>query len=501
MKPICFNNRYITLGEDFYVRGHPVPVKKPELILFNVDLAEELGLSDTCLNAGENTEDCTAIIAGNLIPAGAEPLTMAYAGHQFGHFNPQLGDGRAILLGEILTPDGSHVELQLKGSGRTCFSRDGDGRAALGPVLREYLVSEAMAKLGIPTTRALAAVTTGEEVARQQLLPGGIISRIATSFVRVGTFQFFSARDNVEAIKKLADFVIEGNYPAAKSEANAYVVLLRLIVERQAMLIAQWMQIGFIHGVMNTDNMSIAGETIDYGPCAFMDYFDFDQVYSAIDRNGRYAYSQQPSIGLWNLTRLAESLLPLLAEDTEAAVEIAQDILKNYAGLYEQNWLTAMRNKLGLSTSKENDKALIDDLLNIMADNKADYTLTFYYLSQTGSDSTDENLNPQEKALYALFAETDQFKPWMMKWRQRLAKESVSDKVRQSMMQAVNPVYIPRNHQIEAGIRAAEDYADFTVFHDLHEVLQKPYQRQPGKDVYMLPPEPDEVVEQTFCGT
>ena len=501
MKPIAFNNRYITLGEDFYVKTRPEPVKNPELIIFNFALAEDLGLSDTCLNTSKNMADCTAIVAGNLIPAGAEPLTMAYAGHQFGHFNPQLGDGRAILLGEVVAPDGTHFDMQLKGSGRTYFSRDGDGRAALGPVLREYLISEAMAKLAVPTTRALAAVTTGEQVARQQLLPGGIITRIATSFVRVGTFQFFSARDNVNAIKKLADFVIERNYPTAKSEDNSYAALLRSIVERQAALIARWMQIGFIHGVMNTDNMSIAGETIDYGPCAFMDYFDFDQVYSSIDRHGRYAYSKQPSIGLWNLTRLAESLLPLLAENSEAAVEIAQDILQGYAGLYEKNWLTGMRDKLGLSTSLENDKALIEELLNIMADNAADYTLTFYYLSQMRIDSTGENPKEQDKALHDLFADGERFKQWLVKWRQRLAKESLSDETRQTRMQAVNPVYIPRNHQIEAAIRAAEDSADFSVFHDLHEVLQKPYERQPGKDVYMLPPEPDEVVEQTFCGT
>jgi len=505
VKAVSFNNCYIKLGADFYAATRPQPVNNPELIKFNVDLAEELGLADTCLNAtlnpARNLDDCTAIYAGNHIPVGSEPLAMAYAGHQFGHFNPQLGDGRAILLGEIVGPDGTHFDMQLKGSGRTVFSRDGDGRAALGPVLREYLLSEAMAKLGVPTTRALAAVTTGEQVVRQQLLPGGIITRIATSFVRVGTFQYFSARGDVEAIKMLADFVIERNYPAANKEDNAYAALLTLIVNRQAALIARWMQVGFIHGVMNTDNMSIAGESIDYGPCAFMDYFDFDQVYSSIDRNGRYAYSQQPSIGLWNLTRLAESLLPLLAEDTEAAVEIAQNILKNYAGRYEQNWLAGMRGKLGLSTAVDNDKELIEDLLNIMAVNKADFTLTFYYLSQMYVDSTGEISKQHDEPIYNLFTDANQFKQWLTKWRQRLRRESLSDEKRQRRMQAVNPVYIPRNHQVEAAIRAAEDSADFSVFHNLHEVLQKPYQRQPGKDVYMLAPEPDEVVEQTFCGT
>ena len=501
MKPIPFNNRYIKLGKDFFVETLPEPVKNPELIQFNHDLAEELGLAETCLNAADNLSDSTAIFAGNQIPDGAEPLAMAYAGHQFGHFNPQLGDGRAILLGEIDALDGTHIDIQLKGSGRTYFSRDGDGRAALGPVLREYLLSEAMAKLGVPTTRALAAVTTGEEVARQQLLPGGIITRIATSFVRVGTFQFFSARENVEAIKKLADCVIERNYPNTKCEGNAYAALLQSIVERQAGLIAKWMQIGFIHGVMNTDNMSIAGETIDYGPCAFMDYFDHDQVYSSIDRHGRYAYSNQPSIGLWNLTRLAETFIPLLADDTDDAVEIARGILKSYFEAYEQSWLAGMQEKLGLSTQLDNDKALIEDLFNIMAVNKADFTLTFYYLSQISVDSTIDNSAEQEKMLQDLFADADQMKQWLVKWRARSAEESLDDDARQIRMQAVNPVYIPRNHLIEAAIRAAEDLDDFSLFHDLHAVLQAPYERQTGKGVYMLPPEPDEVVEQTFCGT
>ena len=501
MKPISFNNHYIKLGKDFFVETLPEPVKNPEMIQFNHGLAEELGLAETSLNAAHNLSDSTAIFAGNLIPDGAEPLAMAYAGHQFGHFNPQLGDGRAILLGEIDALDGTHVEIQLKGSGPTYFSRDGDGRAALGPVLREYLLSEAMAKLGVPTTRALAAVTTGEEVARQQLLPGGIITRVATSFVRVGTFQFFAARENAEAIKKLADFVIERNYPTAKSEGNAYVALLQSIVERQAGLIAKWMQIGFIHGVMNTDNMSIAGETIDYGPCAFMDYFDHDQVYSSIDRHGRYAYSNQPSIGLWNLTRLAETFIPLLADDTDDAVEIARDILKSYFEAYEQSWLAGMQEKLGLSTQLANDKALIEDLFNIMAVNKADFTLTFYYLSQISVDSTIDNSAEQEKMLQDLFADADQMKQWLVKWRARSAEESLDDDARQIRMQAVNPVYIPRNHLIEAAIRAAEDLDDFSLFHDLHEVLQAPYERQAGRDVYMLPPEPHEVVEQTFCGT
>jgi uncharacterized protein YdiU (UPF0061 family) len=496
LKHIPFNNRYVALGERFYVKTIPSPVTKPALIKFNNDLAEALGLSA----ANNNSSDAAAIFSGNLIPDGAEPLAMAYAGHQFGHFNPQLGDGRAILLGEIISPDGGRFDLQLKGSGRTFYSRDGDGRAALGPVLREYLISEAMVKLSVPTTRALAVVTTGEDVARERLVPGGIITRIASSFVRVGTFEYFSARGDMEAIQKLADHVIERNYPLAGEAKNPYVAFLQAVVDRQAMLIAQWMQLGFIHGVMNTDNMSIAGETIDYGPCAFMDAYDHDRVFSSIDRGGRYAYSNQPSIGLWNLSRLAESLLPLLAENTEAAVEVAQDILQTYIERYQNDWLAGMRTKCGLFTTadktKQDDKVLIEALLETMAANNADFTLTFFYLSQLTAQPLE-----QDSDILSLFDNPAQFDDWAAKWRKRLSEETHSDEKRQAKMQAVNPVYIPRNHQIEAAIRAAEDHDDFSVFHELHEVLQNPYVQQEGKDSYSLPPEPDEVVKQTFCGT
>ncbi len=501
MKPILFNNHYVTLGKLFYVETTPTAVTNPGMIKFNEDLAETLGLPVVDLNSIEGAE----IFSGNRIPEGAEPLAMAYAGHQFGGFNPQLGDGRAILLGEIDSPDGCSFNVQLKGSGRTYYSREGDGRAALGPVLREYLVSEAMAKLGVPTTRALAAVTTGEEVARERLLPGGIITRIASSFVRVGTFEFFSAKGDVAAVQKLADFVIERNYPQAGDAENPYQALLQSIVDRQAILIAQWMQLGFIHGVMNTDNMSVAGETIDYGPCAFMDSYDHDKVYSSIDRGGRYAYSNQPSIGLWNLTRLAESLLPLLAEDADAAVEIAQDILKSYVESYQAHWLTGMRTKFGLSAlpdgeKKDEDRSLIEALFDVMAESNADFTLTFFYLSQLSAQLS-ESPSEQDDSCRHLFDEPARFDDWAIRWRKRLTEESQSDEERQAMMQAVNPVYIPRNHQIEAAIRAAEDGDDFSVFHALHEVLQNPYVQQQGKENYMLPPEPDEVVRQTFCGT
>ncbi|HED34022.1 MAG TPA: YdiU family protein [Gammaproteobacteria bacterium] len=496
MQSVPFRNRYVQLGKEFSVETRPEPVENPELIKFNYSLAKKLGLLDTCFNPDHDLPEATAIFSGNRPPVGAEPLSMVYAGHQFGYFNPQLGDGRAILIGEVETTDARTYGIQLKGSGQTVFSRNGDGRAALGPVLREYLLSEAMSGLGVPTTRALAVVATGEQVAREQLLPGGIITRVASSFVRVGTFQYFSAQDDLPAIKKLADFVIEHNYPEVQSAENMYIALFESVVERQAVLVAKWMHSGFIHGVMNTDNMSIAGETIDYGPCAFMDSFNHDQVFSSIDRDRRYAYSNQPSIGLWNLTRLAETLVPLLAEEASAGVEIAQDILKGYITRYQQNWLDGMRDKLGLLVPDENDKALIDELLDIMSENRADFTLTFYYLSQL-------NIVPdeQDSSLLKLFEKSDQPVQWLAKWRRRVEQESLGDEVRQCKMQSVNPVYIPRNHQVEAAIRAAEDNGDFSVFHDLHEVLQKPFERQPGKDEYMLAPEPGEVVRHTFCGT
>jgi uncharacterized protein YdiU (UPF0061 family) len=492
LKPIPFNNTYVNLGNDFFVSAMPSPVANPELVIFNHALGDALGLSDTCLNSAEGA----AILAGSRFPEGAAPVAMAYAGHQFGHFVPQLGDGRALLLGQLAGPDGVQHDIHLKGSGRTVFSRGGDGRAALGPVLREYLVSEAMAKLGLPTTRALAAVTTGEQVARQELLPGGVITRTARSFVRVGTFEYFSSQSNLDAVTRLADYVIEQHYPGCREVANPYLALLEAVIERQAALIAQWMQVGFIHGVMNTDNMSIAGETIDYGPCAFMDHYAHGQVYSSIDHHGRYAYNNQPNIGVWNLTRLAETLLPLLADHPEAAVETARTALQSYAGLYERDWLEGMRAKIGLQTRRDDDKKLVDELFEIMAAGRADFTLTFHYLSTVAADSAD-----RDGSVRSLFSDPAQFDHWAHQWRARLRQEDSVDATRQARMQAINPVYIPRNHRIEAAIRAAEDHGDFSLFHELHTVLQNPWQRQPGKDAYMLPPEPGEVVQQTFCGT
>lgn len=488
---IPFSNTYINFSDSFYTKINPTQVKAPELIRFNEVLAEELGVSgvdDTGIELAE-------VFSGNKILNGSDPLAMVYAGHQFGGFSHQLGDGRAILLGEVIGRDGVRYDIQLKGSGRTPYSRGGDGRSALGPVIREYIVSEAMAKLGVPTTRALAMVTTGEEVARTSLVPGGILTRIATGFVRVGTFEYFSARRNTEAIKQLADYEIERHYPEAKESDNPYAAFLTGVVDRQAKLIAKWMHLGFIHGVMNTDNMSIAGETIDYGPCAFMDEFEFNCIYSSIDQSGRYAYDNQPQIAQWNLVRLAEALLPLLG-DGEEGVEIAQDIINDYVNLYKGYWLAGMRVKLGLSQQVDDDEALLLKLLEIMENNQADFTLAFFHLSSLSLIESD-----QDKVFQALFSVSSEGNDWLKLWRKRLTKESLGDDDRHAMMKAVNPAYIPRNHQIEAAIRAAEDHNDFSVFHNLHEVLQKPYEIQAGKDSYMLPPKPEEVVQQTFCGT
>ena len=497
MNPFSFTNRYLRLGDKFYAKTRPSPVPAPALIQFNKKLADEMGVSLNSLDE----QALGKLFAGNTVPEDAEPLAMAYAGHQFGNFVPQLGDGRALLLGDSVSPEGVSFDIHLKGSGSTFYSRNGDGRAALGPVLREYLVSEAMARLGVPTTRGLAVVTTGEDVAREQLLPGGIITRVASSFVRVGTFQYFSARNDLESIRQLADYVIERNYPQAGEEAYPYAVLLQAIVDRQAVLIAKWMQLGFIHGVMNTDNMSIAGETIDYGPCAFMDAYAHDRTYSYIDRNGRYSYSNQPSMGLWNLTRLAETFLPLLADNADTAVEAAQDVLNTYAETYQREWLAGMREKCGLTAAvdvsdSEGDQALIEALFDTMADNKADFTQLFSCLSHL-------ELSPSKRDddCRRLFDEPAQFDQWATQWRGRLTKEASNDAARQASMQAINPLYIPRNHQIEAAIRAAEDHDDFSVFHALHEVLQNPFSPQAGKERYTLPPEPDEEVRQTFCGT
>jgi uncharacterized protein YdiU (UPF0061 family) len=429
------------------------------------------------------------------VPEEAEPIAIAYAGHQFGNFVPQLGDGRAILLGEVLDRNGVRRDIQLKGSGPTPFSRRGDGRAALGPVLREYVVSEAMAALGIPTTRALAAVTTGETVIREELLPGAVLTRVASSHIRVGTFQFFAARGDVEGLRVLADHVIARHYPDAADGEDPYRALLERIVARQADLVAQWLLVGFIHGVMNTDNMSVAGETIDYGPCAFMDAYDPATVFSSIDQGGRYAYGNQPRIALWNLTRLAEALLPLLADEQEAAIAHAQEVLGAFAPRFESAYHAGLRRKLGLATERDGDAALAGDLLTLMTENQADFTLTFRHLA-------DAVAAPEgDEAVRNLFVNPQAYDGWAARWRERLAQEPQDPAERRTAMRAVNPAFIPRNHRVEAMIQAAVQRDDFAPFEELLRVVSRPYEDQPEFARYAAPPEPHERVRATFCGT
>jgi uncharacterized protein YdiU (UPF0061 family) len=414
---------------------------------------------------------------------------MAYAGHQFGHFVPQLGDGRAILLGEVIDKDGIRRDIQLKGSGPTPFSRRGDGRAALGPVLREYIVSEAMFALGIPTTRSLAAVTSGERVQRETMLPGAVLTRVAASHIRVGTFQFFAARGETDGVRALADHVIARHYPDIGLAERPYHALLERVVARQADLVARWLLVGFIHGVMNTDNTSISGETIDYGPCAFLDEYNPAQVFSSIDEMGRYAYANQPRIALWNLTRLAECLLPLFSDDKDNAIEQAQFILGDFAEKFTAAYQAGLRKKIGLFTARDGDEALVQDLLDTMAKNQADFTLTFRRLS----DADDDGVRAQ-------FTDPAAFDEWAIRWRQRLADEPQSAAERQAAMRAVNPAFIPRNHRVEAVIAAAVNN-DYAPFEELLTVLSKPFEDQPTFAAYAEPPLPDQRVLKTFCGT
>src|SRR5450631_2508256 len=486
-----FQNTYVALPDNFFARVAPTPVDSPRLVKLNRPLAVHLGLDPDRLGSPEGTE----ILAGKRIPDGADPIAMAYAGHQFGHFVPQLGDGRAILLGEVIDRDGVRRDIQLKGSGPTPFSRRGDGRAALGPVLREYIVSEAMAALGIPTTRSLAAVMTGESVLRETALPGAVLTRVASSHIRVGTFQFFAARGDTEGVRRLADHVITRHYPQAATAERPYHALLEGVIARQAELVARWLLVGFIHGVMNTDNTSISGETIDYGPCAFMDHYDPAKVFSSIDEQGRYAYANQPRIALWNLTRLAECLLPLFSDAQDKAIEEAQVALGGFAEAFTAAYQAGLRNKLGLFTAREDDPALAQDLLDAMARNRADFTLTFRRLS-------DAALDPGGDAeVRRLFADSTAYDEWVARWRQRISEEPQAPVARQAAMRTVNPAFIPRNHLIEAVIDAAVNRNDFAPFEELLAVLSKPYDDQSTLAGYAEPPEPHQRVLQTFCGT
>jgi len=486
-----FDNSYARLPDRFFARVAPTSVAAPGLIALNRPLAIELGLDPDQLSSPEGID----ILAGRDLPGEAEPVAMAYAGHQFGQFVPQLGDGRAILLGEVVDASGLRRDIQLKGAGPTPFSRRGDGRAALGPVLREYLVSEAMATLGIPTTRALAAVATGEPVYRETRLPGAVFARVAASHIRVGTFQFFAARGDLEGTRLLADHAIARLYPAAANAERPCLAFLECVVEAQARLVARWMLVGFIHGVMNTDNMSIAGETIDYGPCAFMDAYDPATVFSSIDQGGRYAFANQPRIAQWNLARLAETLLPLIDADEEKSVALAEAAIGRFAGVFMTALNTGLRGKVGLFEEEEGDPALLQDLLDRMAANGADWTLTFRRLADAVSGSEGD------AAVRTLFADPSAFDEWARRWRERLSRESQHDGLRANTMRAKNPLFTPRNHRIEAVIRAAVDQGDFAPFHELHAVLSRPFDEQPGFDHYSDPPQEHERVLRTFCGT
>jgi uncharacterized protein YdiU (UPF0061 family) len=484
-----FEHSYRALPGRFYAHVNPTPVPDPRLIVLNTPLGQDLGLEPHHLGA-----EAAAMLSGNQLPEDASPIAMAYAGHQFGAFVPQLGDGRAILLGELRARDGTLHDVQLKGAGRTPFSRSGDGRAVLGPMLREYLISEAMHALGVPTTRSLAVVTTGETVYRDEPLPGAVLTRIAASHVRVGTFQYFAARGDQQALQVLLDYVIARHYPQARQGASPALAVFKEVTQRQAALVTQWMLIGFIHGVMNTDNMAISGETIDYGPCAFMDDYDPCTVFSSIDRHGRYAYANQPAIAQWNLARFAETLLPLIDPDIEKAVRLATDVLEPFIAQVDSQLLAGMRLKLGLATAEDGDAELIRDLLTVMQASRADFTLTFRRLSLLADNP---GAKPGVRELFLASSDVDR---WLHAWQARLARDPQSPAERASGMRAANPAFIPRNHRVEAALNAAER-GDPGRFRELLNVLQRPYDEQPGSSEYALPPEASERVLQTFCGT
>ena len=489
-RAIAFDNSYARLPDRFFARQLPTPVAAPRLIRLNDHLARELGIDPACLGEPAGL----AALAGNGLLPGSMPLAQAYAGHQFGGFSPQLGDGRAILLGEVIDRNGRRRDIQLKGSGPTPFSRRGDGRAALGPVLREYIVSEAMAALGIPTTRTLAAVLTGDQVWRETPQPGAVLTRVAASHIRVGTFQYFAARQDVDAVRTLADYVIERHYPAAAGAEHRYHALLEAVIAGQAALVAQWMHVGFIHGVMNTDNTAISGETIDYGPCAFMDSYNPATVYSSIDQNGRYAYANQPGIIQWNLVRFAETLLPILANDDVRSLELAQAAVNGFPDKFEAAYRSCMRRKLGLCEERPGDMALAQDLLERMAVGKADFTLTFRRLSEACVSPA------SDAAVRALFTDAALFDVWAMTWRARIAEEGGSADERRTAMRRANPAFIPRNHRVEEAIVAAVS-DDFKPFEMLLTVLSRPFDDQPDHAAFAVPPRPEQVVRATFCGT
>ncbi|MCA1031163.1 YdiU family protein [Bacillus timonensis] len=478
-----FDNSYTRLPKSFYSNLNPTPVSSPRLVIINDQLATSLGLS----GEGLKGEEGAGIFAGNEIPEGAAPLAQAYAGHQFGHFT-MLGDGRAILLGEQITPKGERLDIQLKGSGRTPYSRGGDGRASLGPMLREYIISEAMHGLGIPTTRSLAVVTTGEDVIRETNLPGAVLTRVAASHIRVGTFQYAAKLGTVEDLQALADYTIDRHYPEVESHENKYLSFLKAVIKRQAALIAKWQLVGFIHGVMNTDNMTISGETIDYGPCAFMNTYDPATVFSSIDTQGRYAYGNQPQIGGWNLARFAEALLPILHSDEDESLKLAQNAISAYPDLFRSEWLTGMRAKLGLFNEEEEDKQLVEELLTLMERYKVDYTNTLVALT---FDKVEDTVLKGKEA----------FDKWYQQWQERLGRQTESKEQSVELMKNSNPAVIPRNHRVEEALEAAVSCGDYSVMERLVGVLSNPYAHSAEQVEYAKVPEDRDEGYRTFCGT
>lgn len=479
-----FDNSYARELDGFYVAWKGETAPDPKLVLLNRDLAHELRLDPDDLETGA----AAAILAGSVAPSGATPLAQAYAGHQFGGFSPQLGDGRALLIGEVIDRKGQRRDIHLKGSGRTPFSRGGDGKAVLGPVLREYLMGEAMHALGIPTTRALAAVTTGEEIFRDGPKPGAVLTRVAASHLRVGTFQFFAARDQTDKVRQLADYAIARHDPDLQDDPDRYHTFLLRVAERQASLIARWMQTGFVHGVMNTDNMAISGETIDFGPCAFIDAYDPRTVYSSIDQGGRYAFGNQPGIAQWNLARFAETLLPLLDDDPSRAIDRANVALEHFAETYQNHWLTGFGAKIGLSEATEDDHALITDLLDLLEKAGADFTGFFRALATAAEGD--------HGPVRALVADAQALDGWLGRWRARLDGSEPA-----AAMNRVNPVYIPRNHKVEEALSAAEEHGDIAPLTRLLTVLRDPFTQAPAAGEYELPAPADFGPYRTFCGT
>jgi uncharacterized protein YdiU (UPF0061 family) len=481
-------HHYAQLPGDFFTAAVPATAPSPGLFVWNDVLAEELGLDATLQHAAHK------LFSGKELPADARPIAMAYAGHQFAHFVPSLGDGRAILLGELRNGAGELRDVQLKGAGRTPWSRGGDGRAALGPMLREYLISEAMHAFGIPTTRSLAVVTTGEKILRADALPGAVLTRIASSHVRVGTFEYFAARGNHAAVRTLLHYCIDRHYPELRQSDTPAVDFLRAVAARQASLIAGWMSVGFIHGVMNTDNMAISGETIDYGPCAFMDHYHANTVFSSIDSRGRYAYGNQPAIAQWNLARLAETLVPLIHDDVPQAIAAATAIIKPFIDQFDAQYRARLRRKLGLATEQPGDTDLANALLTAMQLGSADFTLAFRYLADAGNGAGEQPFLQQ-------FREPAAAIRWLDRWRQRLTLETASAAERHQAMLATNPAVIPRNHRVEAALSAASDNNDAVPFLTLLKLVQQPFTSQPEFAACMKPPSEDERVLATFCGT